>query len=34
MYLMLCGYLPFSKKSNKPLSYEIKNAPIEFPEKE
>lgn len=34
MYLMLGGYLPFSRKSSQPLSYEIQNSSIDFPEKE
>ncbi|OMJ89927.1 hypothetical protein SteCoe_7815 [Stentor coeruleus] len=34
MYLMLGGYLPFSKKPNTTLAYEIQNSQVEFPPKE
>jgi calcium-dependent protein kinase len=34
MYLMLCGYLPFSKKLSTTLQFEIQNSQIEFPNRE
>lgn len=34
MYLMICGYLPFRKKTNSRLSFEISNSNLSFPEQE